>query len=108
MQHDVQNRALSEVPSTTTIAGVRIGLIGDKFVVNPTTIEMEDSKLDLFLAGSESGILMIEVVTSFFFRYLKQIVNLILIILTVVFGVFGLIYCRVTATSFPKRSYFKQ
>ncbi|PWA49181.1 polyribonucleotide nucleotidyltransferase [Artemisia annua] len=52
--------ALSEVPSTNTIAGVRIGLIGDKFIVNPTTKEMEDSKLDLLLAGSESGILMIE------------------------------------------------
>ncbi|KAI3705391.1 hypothetical protein L1987_75628 [Smallanthus sonchifolius] len=52
--------ALSEVPNTNTVAGVRIGLIGDKFVVNPTTMEMEDSKLDLLLAGSESGILMIE------------------------------------------------
>ncbi|KAF5799362.1 putative polyribonucleotide nucleotidyltransferase [Helianthus annuus] len=52
--------ALSEVPNTNTVAGVRIGLIGDKFVVNPTTMEMEDSKLDLLLAGSETGILMIE------------------------------------------------
>ncbi|KAJ0657386.1 putative polyribonucleotide nucleotidyltransferase [Helianthus annuus] len=59
--HYVPNRALSEVPTTNTIAGVRIGLIGDKFVVNPTTVEMEDSKLDLLLAGSETGILMIEV-----------------------------------------------
>ncbi|KAJ0486825.1 putative polyribonucleotide nucleotidyltransferase [Helianthus annuus] len=53
--------ALSEVPTTNTIAGVRIGLISDKFVVNPTTVEMENSKLDLLLAGSETGILMIEV-----------------------------------------------
>ncbi|KAL8241332.1 hypothetical protein R6Q59_014687 [Mikania micrantha] len=52
--------ALSEVPNTNTVAGVRIGLIGDKFIVNPTIMEMEDSKLDLFLAGSETGILMIE------------------------------------------------
>nr|XP_043631737.1 polyribonucleotide nucleotidyltransferase 1, chloroplastic [Erigeron canadensis] len=52
--------ALSEVPNTNTIAGVRIGLIGDKFIVNPTTLEMEDSKLDLLMAGSERGILMIE------------------------------------------------
>lgn len=55
------NRALSEVPNSETIAGVRIGLIGDKFVVNPTTMEMEDSKLDLLLAGTDSAILMIEV-----------------------------------------------
>lgn len=52
--------ALSEVPNSGVIAGVRIGLIGDKFVVNPTTKEMEDSKLDLLLAGTESAILMIE------------------------------------------------
>ncbi|GER52588.1 polyribonucleotide nucleotidyltransferase, partial [Striga asiatica] len=52
--------ALSEVPSSKTIAGVRIGLIGDKFVVNPTTKEMEGSKLDLLLAGTDSAILMIE------------------------------------------------
>ena len=52
------------MPNTNTIAGVRIGLIDDKFVVNPTTMEMENSKLVLLLAGSESGILMIEVVVN--------------------------------------------
>ncbi|KAL3637032.1 Purine nucleoside phosphorylase [Castilleja foliolosa] len=52
--------ALSEVPNSKAIAGVRIGLIGDKFVVNPTTMEMEDSKLDLLMAGTDSAILMIE------------------------------------------------
>ncbi|KAL7097532.1 hypothetical protein ACP275_10G150400 [Erythranthe tilingii] len=52
--------ALSEVPNSETIAGVRIGLIDDKFVVNPTNKEMEDSKLDLLLAGTDSAILMIE------------------------------------------------
>ncbi|KAG8372291.1 hypothetical protein BUALT_Bualt12G0051000 [Buddleja alternifolia] len=52
--------ALSEVPNSQTIAGVRIGLIDDKFVVNPTTKEMEDSKLDLLLAGTDSAIFMIE------------------------------------------------
>uniref|UniRef100_A0A5B6ZTB5 polyribonucleotide nucleotidyltransferase n=1 Tax=Davidia involucrata TaxID=16924 RepID=A0A5B6ZTB5_DAVIN len=52
--------ALSEVPNSKAIAGVRIGLVGDKFIVNPTTKEMEDSKLDLLLAGTDSAILMIE------------------------------------------------
>ncbi|KAL6530652.1 Purine nucleoside phosphorylase [Orobanche minor] len=52
--------ALSEVPNSKAISGVRIGLIGDKFVVNPTAKEMEDSKLDLLLAGTDSAILMIE------------------------------------------------
>ncbi|PWA69008.1 Exoribonuclease, phosphorolytic domain 1 [Artemisia annua] len=36
------------------------GLIGDKVVVNGIIKEMEDSKLDLMLAGSESKIFMIE------------------------------------------------
>ncbi|PWA71924.1 Exoribonuclease, phosphorolytic domain 1 [Artemisia annua] len=36
------------------------GLIGDKVVVNGIIKEMEDSKLDLMLAGSESEIFMIE------------------------------------------------
>ncbi|XP_006479183.2 polyribonucleotide nucleotidyltransferase 1, chloroplastic isoform X2 [Citrus sinensis] len=52
--------ALSEVPNSKVIAGVRVGLVGDKFIVNPTTQEMEDSQLDLLLAGSDDAILMIE------------------------------------------------
>ncbi|XP_022718817.1 polyribonucleotide nucleotidyltransferase 1, chloroplastic-like isoform X1 [Durio zibethinus] len=52
--------AISEVPHSKAIAGVRVGLLGDKFVVNPTTKEMEDSTLDLFLAGTDGAILMIE------------------------------------------------
>ncbi|XP_075473641.1 putative polyribonucleotide nucleotidyltransferase 1, chloroplastic isoform X2 [Primulina tabacum] len=52
--------ALSEVPNSKAIAGVRVGVIGDKFVVNPTTKEIENSKLDLLLAGTDSAILMIE------------------------------------------------
>ncbi|XP_052198912.1 probable polyribonucleotide nucleotidyltransferase 1, chloroplastic isoform X2 [Diospyros lotus] len=53
--------ALSEVPNTKVVAGVRIGLVNDKFIVNPTTKEMEESELDLLLAGTDSAILMIEV-----------------------------------------------
>uniref|UniRef100_A0A0E0HX39 polyribonucleotide nucleotidyltransferase n=1 Tax=Oryza nivara TaxID=4536 RepID=A0A0E0HX39_ORYNI len=53
-------RALSEVPNKQTIAGVRIGMINDQFVVNPTTEQMDDSELDLVMAGTDSAILMIE------------------------------------------------
>ncbi|XP_058105832.1 probable polyribonucleotide nucleotidyltransferase 1, chloroplastic isoform X3 [Magnolia sinica] len=52
--------ALSEVPNSKAIAGVRIGLVDDKFIINPTTREMEKSELDLLLAGTDSAILMIE------------------------------------------------
>jgi len=54
-------RALSEVPNAKAIAGVRVGLIGGEFIVNPTVKEMEESQLDLFLAGTDTAILTIEV-----------------------------------------------
>lgn len=59
------------MPNTKTIAGVRIGLIDDKFVVNPTTREMESSELDLIIAGTDSAILMIEVCCFVTFYLLK-------------------------------------
>ncbi|KAJ1287887.1 hypothetical protein BS78_02G044900 [Paspalum vaginatum] len=52
--------ALSEIPNKQTIAGVRVGLINDQFVINPTTEQMENSDLDLMMAGTDSAILMIE------------------------------------------------
>ncbi|XP_027930453.1 probable polyribonucleotide nucleotidyltransferase 1, chloroplastic [Vigna unguiculata] len=57
--------ALSEVPMSKAIAGVRVGLVGDKYIVNPTTKEMEHSELDLLLAGTDSAILMIEGYSNF-------------------------------------------
>lgn len=56
--------ALSEVPTSKAVAGVRVGLVGDKYIVNPTSEEMENSELDLMLAGTDSAILMIEVITT--------------------------------------------
>lgn len=53
------------MPNTKAVAGVRIGLLGDKFIINPTTKEMEGSQLDLLLAGTDSAILMIEVPPCF-------------------------------------------
>ncbi|KAI9121586.1 hypothetical protein K1719_008619 [Acacia pycnantha] len=57
--------ALSELPISKAVAGVRIGLVGDKYIVNPTTKEMENSELDLLLAGTDSAILMIEGYSNF-------------------------------------------
>ncbi len=51
---------ISDIPLIKPIAGVRIGLLDDKFIVNPTFQEMEKSKLDLVIAGTEDAILMIE------------------------------------------------
>src|SRR3954471_18853488 len=52
--------ALSEIPFEKTIAGVRIGLVGGEFVVNPTFQQRKDSKLDLIVAGSKDGLVMVE------------------------------------------------
>ncbi len=52
--------ALSEIPLEKTIAGVRVGLIDGKFIVNPTYEQRKASQLDLVIAGSEDGIVMVE------------------------------------------------
>lgn len=51
---------VSDIPFPQPVAGVRVGMIDGKFVVNPTIEAMNQSKLDLMLAGTESAILMIE------------------------------------------------
>ena len=51
---------ISDVPFEGPIAAVRVGYIEDKFVINPTFAEIENSLLDLRLAGTASGILMVE------------------------------------------------
>src|SRR5437773_9917762 len=52
--------AVSEVPFEKTIAGVRIGLVDGKYIVNPTFKQRKESKLDLVVAGSKDGLVMVE------------------------------------------------
>jgi len=51
---------VSDLPIKKSICGVRIGKINDSLVVNPTYSQMQNSTLDLYLAGSSSEMLMIE------------------------------------------------
>src|SRR5438067_5253553 len=51
---------LSDIPFSTPIAGVRIGLIEGRYVVNPTYDEVRDSRLNLIVAGTEEAIVMVE------------------------------------------------
>lgn len=51
---------LSDIPFIKPVASVRVGLIQDRFIINPTVEEQKQSKLDLMIAGSEDAILMIE------------------------------------------------
>ncbi len=52
--------ALSEMPLDKTIAGVRVGLVDGQYVVNPTFPQRKQSRLDLIVAGSKDGIVMVE------------------------------------------------
>jgi polyribonucleotide nucleotidyltransferase len=52
--------ALSGIPFTRTIAGVRIGLVDGDYLVNPTYEQRRRSRLDLIVAGSKDAIVMVE------------------------------------------------
>jgi polyribonucleotide nucleotidyltransferase len=52
--------ALSTIPLQKTIAGVRVGQIDGQFVINPTFEQRKVSQLDLIVAGSRDGIVMVE------------------------------------------------
>ncbi len=52
--------AVSSIPFTRAIAGVRIGHVDGEFVINPTFEQRKHSRLDLIVAGSKDGIVMVE------------------------------------------------
>ena len=52
--------ALSDIPFVKTIAGVRVGMVDGNYVINPTFEERKQSTLDLVVAGSVDGIVMVE------------------------------------------------
>jgi polyribonucleotide nucleotidyltransferase len=52
--------SLSEIPFDGPIAGAKVGRIDGEYVLNPTHEELELSDIDLFVAGSESAIIMVE------------------------------------------------
>ena len=52
--------ALSELPFEKTIAGVRVGMVNGEYVINPTYAERKQSALDLIVAGTSDGIVMVE------------------------------------------------
>jgi len=52
--------AISGLPVAGTLGAARVGYIDDQLVANPTIEEMENSKLDLIVAGTEEGVLMVE------------------------------------------------
>ncbi|HLM58609.1 MAG TPA: polyribonucleotide nucleotidyltransferase [Pyrinomonadaceae bacterium] len=51
---------LSDIPFPNPIAGVRVGLVGGRYVINPTYDEVRESRLNLVVAGTEEAIVMVE------------------------------------------------
>ncbi len=51
---------IGEIPFYGPMAAVRVGLIGDDFILNPSYREIEKGDLDIIVAGSPDGIVMIE------------------------------------------------
>ncbi|WP_108060518.1 polyribonucleotide nucleotidyltransferase [Poseidonibacter lekithochrous] len=50
----------SNLPIKKSVSGVRVGKINGEYVINPTTTELLDSTLDLYVAGTKDELLMIE------------------------------------------------
>ncbi len=54
----------SNLPIKKSVCGVRVGRIDDEFIINPTNDELNNSTLDLYVAGSKDELLMIEMKSS--------------------------------------------
>ncbi|QPB82600.1 polyribonucleotide nucleotidyltransferase [Pseudoalteromonas rubra] len=52
--------AISGVPFNGPIGAVRVGFTDGQYVLNPSVTELEQSKLDLVVAGTEGAVLMVE------------------------------------------------
>ncbi|HXC97407.1 MAG TPA: polyribonucleotide nucleotidyltransferase, partial [Edaphobacter sp.] len=52
--------ALSDIPFHGPVGAVRIGIVDDQFVVNPTYAERAKSTLNIMVVGTKDGIVMIE------------------------------------------------
>ncbi len=52
--------SISKIPFNGPIAGVKVGRVDGKFVINPTPEQLERSELDLTVAGTKDAINMVE------------------------------------------------
>ncbi len=51
---------VSDIPFQGPIAGVRVGRIDGRFLINPTVSQQKESDINLIVAGNRSGIVMVE------------------------------------------------
>ncbi len=52
--------AISGLPFLGPIGAARIGYLNGKYILNPTLTQLTESRLDLVVAGTEEGVLMVE------------------------------------------------
>jgi polyribonucleotide nucleotidyltransferase len=52
--------AISGMPFMGPIGGARVGYIDGQYILNPTSTQLIESKLDLVVAGTQEGVLMVE------------------------------------------------
>jgi polyribonucleotide nucleotidyltransferase len=52
--------AISDIPFDAVLAGVRVGRIDGELVINPTLSEMEESEVNITVAGTDDSITMVE------------------------------------------------
>ncbi len=57
--------SLSEIPFLGPVGAVKVGYVDKKFVINPTFPQLEESKLNLVVAGTETSTVMLEGMSSF-------------------------------------------
>src|SRR5580693_6469090 len=52
--------AISDIPFHHLVSAVRVGLVDGKYIANPTYTETRASKLNMIVAGSDQGLVMVE------------------------------------------------
>ena len=52
--------SISKIPFDGPIAGVKVGRVNGEFIINPTPSELEESDIDLTVAGTKKAINMVE------------------------------------------------
>ncbi|MDH3970751.1 MAG: polyribonucleotide nucleotidyltransferase [Gammaproteobacteria bacterium] len=52
--------SISGLPFSGPVGAARVGYVDGNYVINPTTEQMEESLLDLVVAGTDSAVLMVE------------------------------------------------
>ncbi len=51
---------ISDIPFLKPVGAVRVGLVDDELIANPTTTQLKTSKIDIVVAGTADGVMMVE------------------------------------------------